>query len=238
MEQTQEPRPHLTCWVNDACSDLFGHSPMDNDKMRDPIFTISISISPYIYIYILTIPFLLHAVLIWISISSSSDRLMDRPSSKRPRESSSSPAALSPDVTYQQSEIANGEKRQHLDAREPSNNHSPGRLFDLDLSFGVFDFPWSKDSLISKSEDWKFDDVFFTSFDGALSTSADAALTIGTAFTELSGQLVWCNLPDPWEKEYEAHAGPPLDGGGPAEGMDCIWSSLLNQPLQQGSSAL
>ena len=165
---------------------------------------------------------------------------MDRRNTKRPRESSlsssSSSSSSSAGVRNEQSsqpEIGNGEKRQHVEGF--------GRLFDLDLSFGVFDFPWLKDSLIySKYEDWKVEDVFFTSFDG-VSTTADIALT------EWSEQLVWCNLPDPWEEEYEAHVAPATatatataveDGEGPAgEGMDCVWNSLLNQPLQQGSSS-
>lgn len=143
---------------------------------------------------------------------------MDRHNTKRPRESSSS-SSSPPDAIYDQSsppEIANV-KRQHLhDGSYDAQESPPGTLFDFDLSFGgVFDFPWLKDGLIySKSEDWKFEDVFFTSFFNRASTADSTPLTIGTAFTELSGQLLWCNLPDPWEEDYEAQAPPPpLDGG-------------------------
>ncbi|KGN49015.1 hypothetical protein Csa_004415 [Cucumis sativus] len=161
---------------------------------------------------------------------------MERHNTKRPRESSS--LSSPPDGIYDQSslpEIANV-KRQH--SHDNAQESSPGTSFDFDLlSFGVFDFPWLKDGLIySKSDDWKFEDVFFTSvYNGASTADIATPLTIGTAFTEF--------LPDPWEKDYEAQAPPPpppsLDGGEQGgEAMDCIWRSVLNQPLQQGSSAL
>lgn len=168
---------------------------------------------------------------------------MERHNTKRPRESSSSPSPPPPppDGMYDQSsppEIANVKRQHSHDADQEYS--SPGTSFDFDLlSFGVFDFPWLKDGLIySKSDDWKFEDVFFTSVYNGASSTFDIAtpLTIGTkAFTEF--------LPDPWEKDYEAQAlpqpPPSLDGGEQGgEGMDCIWRSVLNQPLQQGSSAL
>ena len=156
---------------------------------------------------------------------------MDRQSTKRPRESSAEQSPLP--------EIGNGKKQRLHGGSDDAKEPLPRTFFDFDLSFGVFDFPWLKESLIySESEDWKLDDVFFTSFYNGLST-ADAT-TIGTELS--SGQLVWSNLPDPWEAEYEAQVPPTTldDGGGgqAGEGMDCIWKSLLNQPLQQGSRAL
>ncbi|XP_022132712.1 uncharacterized protein LOC111005508, partial [Momordica charantia] len=128
---------------------------------------------------------------------------MDRHNTKRARESLSASAASSDDaVSYERSyssppEIGNV-KKQHTDGG--GGQGATGRSSDLD----VFDFPWLKDSLISKSEDWKFEDVFFTSLDSNGASTADDTLTIGTAFTELSGQLLWCDpgsLPDPYEAE-------------------------------------
>lgn len=90
-------------------------------------------------------------------------------------------------------------------------------------TLGVFDFPWLKDGLVSKSEDgWKLEDVF--------SSPLDEASTVTTSISgidfSVSGQCLSQTTP-------ETLLDLPVDKLEDTENVDCIWSSLLNQPLEQ-----
>ncbi|KAK9267597.1 hypothetical protein L1049_010027 [Liquidambar formosana] len=91
------------------------------------------------------------------------------------------------------------------------------------MPVGVFDFPWLSEGMISKSEDLIFEDAF-SSLD-----HTSAALGF-----ELSGHCL-CQTPpvsDLPDHKLDANLWPSEGDG--LDGVDCIWSSLLNQPLSMG----
>ncbi|XP_042940839.1 uncharacterized protein LOC122275712 isoform X1 [Carya illinoinensis] len=127
-------------------------------------------------------------------------------------------------------------KKQDLkgnDFRENNDDVSNMKKLDssIGLDVGVFDFPWLKDGMISKSEDWRFEDAF--------SSSLIPHDNSTTAAIEFSGQCL-CRTPEevpylPENKFDDSLCWAVPEGDGlEIEGLDCIWSSLLSQPLQQG----
>ncbi|TKY53885.1 hypothetical protein E2542_SST18291 [Spatholobus suberectus] len=102
------------------------------------------------------------------------------------------------------------------------------------LALGVFDFPWLKDGVTSKSEDYllDFEDKF-----SSLLEQEDASLKAASIdFYEAYGL---CETPEasmahiPGTK-LEDLAWRPFESDMlelEAEDVDCIWSSPLNQPL-------
>ncbi|KAL5574807.1 hypothetical protein UlMin_016506 [Ulmus minor] len=93
--------------------------------------------------------------------------------------------------------------------------------------FGVFDFPWLKDGIVSKSEECKFEDLFLSPLSKA-SASGSGSTTITTSSgieISLSEQV----LDVPEEKFGEL--GELEDDGDSGFEVDNIWGSLLNQPL-------
>lgn len=90
-------------------------------------------------------------------------------------------------------------------------------------TLGVFDFPWLKDGVVSKSEDgWKLEDVFSS----PLVETSTVTTTIAGIEYSFSGQCLCQTTP-------ETLLELPEDKFEETESVDCIWSSLLNQPLQQ-----
>ncbi|XP_010252977.1 PREDICTED: uncharacterized protein LOC109113865 isoform X1 [Nelumbo nucifera] len=97
--------------------------------------------------------------------------------------------------------------------------------------FGVFDFPWLKDNLVLESEDWKFDDVFSASL-GDVSVSVGGGVDFGGQCLCQTPALVEILPGDTLDEESW-----PCEGGmNDIDGGDCIWSSVLSQPLSTGFS--
>lgn len=98
------------------------------------------------------------------------------------------------------------------------------------LAFGVFDFPWLKDGVIFKSED------FFMDFEDNFQDTFFKVSGIDYFFDEYG---LCCEVPEtPMAHIPEAKLVEdlwhPFESNGlelEAEDVDCIWSFLLNKPL-------
>lgn len=95
-----------------------------------------------------------------------------------------------------------------------------------DNSVGVFDFPWLKEGMISKSDDWKFEDGFSSSFVDHDNTGAGGV--------EFSDQTTWLDqttpLPDFPDDKFGAEDSLwRFQGDDGLNGVDCIWSSIPDQ---------
>lgn len=106
---------------------------------------------------------------------------------------------------------------------------------------GVFDFPWLKDGLVAKSEESKFEDVFLSQLGETTTTTTTITTATGIEFS-FPGQCLYqtpieAMLDFPEEKfgqENEWYSTFEDDDIGlEKESLDCVWSSLLNQPLWQ-----
>ncbi|KAM7271418.1 hypothetical protein ACFE04_030632 [Oxalis oulophora] len=96
----------------------------------------------------------------------------------------------------------------------------------------VFDFPWLHEGdMISKSEEWgNFEDVFtFCS-----SLEDESCTTGGGGGFEFCGESATCSLIDFPEERFDDNIKFNLDD----DGVDCIWSSLIDQPIQQKEEQL
>ncbi|XP_062088017.1 uncharacterized protein LOC133794678 [Humulus lupulus] len=107
------------------------------------------------------------------------------------------------------------------------------------VSPGVFDFPWLKDGVVSKSDDWKFEDAFLSQLNETNTNTNSITTTTGIEFS-YPGQCLFqtpveAMLDFPEEKFDQENEWSVLedDGDGLEESLDCVWSSLLNQPLRQ-----
>ncbi|KAK7363883.1 hypothetical protein VNO77_06043 [Canavalia gladiata] len=102
------------------------------------------------------------------------------------------------------------------------------------LALGVFDFPWLKDGVTSKLENYLFD--FEDNFSTFLEHE-DASFKAPTI--DFSGACGLCHTPEPSmphipETKLEDIAWKPFQSDMlelETEDVDCIWSSLLNHPL-------
>jgi hypothetical protein len=124
-----------------------------------------------------------------------------------------------------------------IDFKE-NNDDSSSNVKTLDSSLaldgGVFDFPWLKDGMISKSEDWRLEEDAFSSsliYDTTTTTTTGIEVPAGQCLCQTPEQL-----PEFPEDKFDDDLWRPVheDDGLEMEGVDCIWSSLLSQPLQQG----
>ncbi|XP_020221944.1 uncharacterized protein LOC109804508 isoform X2 [Cajanus cajan] len=95
-------------------------------------------------------------------------------------------------------------------------------------AMGVFDFPWLKDGVTSKSDDqcWDFEDNFLSSLEGQ-----DTLFNAGDDFCEEYAYDL-CETPESsmahvQEAKLVEDYGLELE----VEDGDCIWSFLLNKPL-------
>ncbi|EEF37194.1 uncharacterized protein LOC8283869 [Ricinus communis] len=95
------------------------------------------------------------------------------------------------------------------------------------LGLGVFEFPWLNESMISKSEEWYFEDSF--SLCDLHDTSA--CTTAAAASPEFSGQCLseTCmeSLHIPLEKFEECVWSLEMD-----QGVECTWGSLHKSEQQ------
>lgn len=101
---------------------------------------------------------------------------------------------------------------------------------------GVFDFPWLKEGVVSKLEEWRFEDLFLSQL-GETTTTVTTATGIEFSFP---GQCLYqtpveAMLEFPDEKFDQENKWSKLedDDDMGKESLDCVWSSLLNQPLRQ-----
>ncbi|PON78234.1 hypothetical protein TorRG33x02_238280 [Trema orientale] len=102
----------------------------------------------------------------------------------------------------------------------------------------VFDFPWLKEGVVSKTEEWKFEDAFLSQLGETTSTTITTATGIEFSFPGqgLYQTPVEAMLDFPEEKFDRGNEWSMLedyDNGLEKESLDCVWSSLLNQPLRQ-----
>lgn len=88
------------------------------------------------------------------------------------------------------------------------------------VALGVFDFPWMHEGIISKSEDWDYlQDAFSSSLE-------DTCFRSRIQISESTFYESSCATADE-DKRVNFNQSDEQE-------MDCIWASLLNQPLQQG----
>ncbi|KAG1363798.1 hypothetical protein COCNU_11G006250 [Cocos nucifera] len=119
--------------------------------------------------------------------------------------------------------------------QEMSESSSSDVIFEVDDIFeisdvyrppGLFEFPWHKEedggpiaaAAAAESDGWDLRDVFFSSLVDGCSAA------IGFPGDRLSPPLGPIALPGDGED-----GSRPSDGD--ADGVDCIWSTLLRQPL-------
>lgn len=106
--------------------------------------------------------------------------------------------------------------------------------WESQLAFEVFDFPWLKDGITCKSEDYLLD--FGDNFSSLLEQEDAFLKAAGIDFSMAYGL---CETPEACmahfpEAKLEDIAWTPLESDIlrlKAEDVDCIWSSLLNQTL-------
>ncbi|KAJ7967879.1 hypothetical protein O6P43_012075 [Quillaja saponaria] len=99
------------------------------------------------------------------------------------------------------------------------------------LALGVFDFPWLKDGVVSKSEDYNYLD-FEDEFSAVKAAASIDFSEEGYCLSETPEASI-VHIP---EEELGENVWKPFENNGlelETEGLDCIWASLLNQPLQQ-----
>ncbi|KAL5981339.1 hypothetical protein ACLOJK_015394 [Asimina triloba] len=95
----------------------------------------------------------------------------------------------------------------------------PLKLSDSFQPLGVFEFPWEEEETLVSESVWKSHDVFYSSLlEGCCSVVDDGPP---------------CQIPAP-EPEEESW---PLEGE-ETDGVDCIWSCVLSQPLSAGATKL
>ncbi|CAL9083526.1 unnamed protein product, partial [Musa textilis] len=130
-------------------------------------------------------------------------RTMDRDTKKRGREEPDARGEAGVTTAWDPSK----KKEKKSDAADDTNVFRPP---------GLFDFPWQKGErlLVPEPEGWDLRSVFFSS----LVDGCSAAIGVPGDRLSPTAPRPFCLLEDPTDGE--------LDGG-----VDCIWSSLLRQPL-------
>lgn len=131
-------------------------------------------------------------------------------------------------------------EKKDLESEKGSNSNSKTSWDSSHLSFGVFDFPWLKDGVISQKE------AYFLEIEGKFSSSSSSSLehedaafnAIGIDFSEAYS---FCETPEASKMmvmenlNNNSNLWKPFESDGleiKAEDVDCIWSSLLNnKPL-------
>ncbi|KAL4320969.1 hypothetical protein HN51_065138 [Arachis hypogaea] len=92
-------------------------------------------------------------------------------------------------------------------------------------SLGVFDFPWLKDGVMSKSEECNFLDCGEDSF--LLSSSCFSEASTMASVLPDEEKLI---MQDLWQP-FESDDGLELNLDASNDDLNCIWSSLLSNPL-------
>ncbi|KAI4298857.1 hypothetical protein L6164_032372 [Bauhinia variegata] len=121
------------------------------------------------------------------------------------------------------------EKKKKKDVEEKGS-----RKWDSHLAMGVFDFPWLKDGVIAKPEELNLD--FEDKFSSCLERQYGAFEADDLPFSEANG---FCETPESSMASFPGanlveNVCQPFERDGlelKAEDVDCIWSSLLNEPL-------
>ncbi|QCD79845.1 hypothetical protein DEO72_LG2g163 [Vigna unguiculata] len=92
--------------------------------------------------------------------------------------------------------------------------------WESQLGLGVFDFPWLKDGVRCKSEEYflGFEDNFSSLLEQEDASSKGSSVGLFETPEEKLEHIAW----QPFESEMVEHE---------AEDVDCIWSSLLKHPL-------
>ncbi|ESW26072.1 hypothetical protein PHAVU_003G089000 [Phaseolus vulgaris] len=98
--------------------------------------------------------------------------------------------------------------------------------WESQLALGVFDFPWLKDGVTCKSEDYflDFEDNFSSLLQQEDASSKASTVDLSRAYglfetpEDKLEDIAW----QPFESDMVEHE---------AEDVDCIWSSLLKHPL-------
>lgn len=100
--------------------------------------------------------------------------------------------------------------------------------WDSNSALGVFDFPWLKDGVVSKYEDLGFEDNFMSSL-----KHQDTFKAAGIDFSDEydTPEVSMAHIPESKLVEDVWHPFESNGLGMEAEDVDCIWSSLLDQPL-------
>lgn len=99
--------------------------------------------------------------------------------------------------------------------------------WDSHLALGVFDFPWLKDGVMSKTED-----NYFLDFEDKFSSSLENQH--GIHFSEA---YCYCETPETSKMVMETVWQPFESDNGleiKAEDVDCIWSSIVNKNNHEG----
>lgn len=102
-------------------------------------------------------------------------------------------------------------------------------------ALGVFDFPWLKDGVMFKTEEYLLG--FEDSFSSSLEKEHVAAAAASVDFCKEYGlnEIPEASMIHVPEAKLEDNAWHPIEDAGTlelkAEDVDCIWSSLLNHPL-------
>lgn len=107
------------------------------------------------------------------------------------------------------------------DSCDSSDDHS---------ALGVFDFPWLHEGMISKAEDWTFEDTFSSSLNDPCSPAGGMEFTRQCLYDSPKIIPTTCSQCD---HKFEEKVIWPLksDGELELEGFDCVWNSLVNQSL-------
>ncbi|OVA19711.1 hypothetical protein BVC80_9059g30 [Macleaya cordata] len=100
---------------------------------------------------------------------------------------------------------------------------------------GVFDFPWLKENRVSESEDWKFEDEF------SYNLLVDSTYSAPDNCIDFPGEVL-CETPELVDEFPTGTNGEKLEEKSwisnmdEIDGVDCIWSCVLNQPLSTGTT--
>ncbi|CAL9071720.1 uncharacterized protein LOC135672274 [Musa acuminata AAA Group] len=132
---------------------------------------------------------------------------MDRDTKKRGREESDARGEAGVTTAWDLSSKKKKKKEKNNDAVDDTNVFRPP---------GLFEFPWQKGErlLVPEPEGWDLRSVFFSS----LVDGCSAAIGVPGDRLSPTAPRPFGLLEDPTDGE--------LDGG-----VDCIWSSVLRQPL-------
>lgn len=110
--------------------------------------------------------------------------------------------------------------------KDVESEKASSKPWDSHLALGVFDFPWLKDGVMSKTEDCflDFDDKFSSSLE-----HQDGGFNFSEAYC-------YSETPETSKKEMET-VWQPFESDGleiKAEDVDCIWSSVINKNNHEG----
>lgn len=121
-----------------------------------------------------------------------------------------------------------GKENQQNDVEsEKASSSSSNQSLDSNLALGVFDFPWLKDGVVYKTEDYLVD--FEDKFSSSLENHHDGVQHFSEACcyfeTPETSKVVMEDVWQPFDVESD---NDELEIKA-SEDVDCIWSSLVNE---------